>query len=185
MIIYIHGFGSSGKGKKAQLFKEHYKNEEFYAPSLPYIPELAICNLEEMIENNIQRDKIVLIGSSLGGFYAMYLSQKYKLKAVLINPAADPISLSETLEGEQKSWFDESTFKWQTTHTAYLDKMKSEMNTDFSHTLSFIKTGDEILDYRVSQSVLKNSYLEIIDGGDHSFLDIINHFKQIDSFIQN
>ncbi len=53
MIIYIHGFGGSGLGNKASLFREYFKERgvEYIAPSLSYIPDLAISTLEELIEN--------------------------------------------------------------------------------------------------------------------------------------
>lgn len=37
MIIYIHGFGGSGNGNKAKVFREYFKSigEDFIAPSLP------------------------------------------------------------------------------------------------------------------------------------------------------
>ena len=49
MIIYIHGFGSSGHGGKATLFKDQFK-EEIILPSLSYVPSLAIHTLEQLIE---------------------------------------------------------------------------------------------------------------------------------------
>ncbi len=53
VIIYIHGFGGSGVGNKASLFREYFKERgvEYIAPSLSYIPDLAISTLEELIEN--------------------------------------------------------------------------------------------------------------------------------------
>jgi len=41
MTIYIHGFGSSGQGGKAKLFRQYYHSigEPFIAPSLSYVPE--------------------------------------------------------------------------------------------------------------------------------------------------
>ena len=70
MIIYIHGFGGSGQGSKAKLLCEYFKSieEDFIAPSLSYVPELAISTLQELIES--YHGEVYLIGSSLGGFYA-------------------------------------------------------------------------------------------------------------------
>lgn len=94
MILYIHGFGSSGEGGKAKIFREHFRKRgvPFMAPSLSYVPELAIKTLEEIIE---MCEDITLIGSSLGGYYAIYLAEKYGLKTVLINPA---VRSSKTLK---------------------------------------------------------------------------------------
>jgi len=49
MIIYIHGFGGSGQGNKAQQFREYFysQGKDFIAPLLSYIPELAMQILSE------------------------------------------------------------------------------------------------------------------------------------------
>ncbi|NPA28408.1 MAG: esterase, partial [Epsilonproteobacteria bacterium] len=64
MIIYIHGFGGSGEGVKASLFREYFKkrNKRFIAPTLSYTPKLAILTLKELIESF--NEDIYLIGSS-------------------------------------------------------------------------------------------------------------------------
>jgi len=53
MVLYIHGFASSGEGAKARMFREHYRKSgiEFLAPSMSFIPELAVNTLEEIIRN--------------------------------------------------------------------------------------------------------------------------------------
>ena len=90
MVIYLHGFGSAGFGEKAQKFLEYFE-DEMITPTLSTVPVLAIATLEQIIEAFINRGiKVSLIGSSLGGFYALYLANKYDLKAVLINPAVTP-----------------------------------------------------------------------------------------------
>ena len=63
MVIYIHGFGGSGEGSKAKAFREYFKaiGEDFIAPSLSYVPQLAIQTLEELIES--YHGDIYLVGS--------------------------------------------------------------------------------------------------------------------------
>ena len=57
MIIYIHGFSSHGYGGKAKMFRSYFtdKKETFIAPSLSYIPDLAIQTLEELIKRLMQK----------------------------------------------------------------------------------------------------------------------------------
>ena len=82
MIIYIHGFGSSGEASKAKMLRAYCQENKirFIAPSLPTIPDLAIKTLSELIESYQDNEPVHLMGSSLGGYYSLYLSDKYNLK---------------------------------------------------------------------------------------------------------
>ena len=116
MIIYLHGFASAGFGVKAQKFLEYFE-EEIIIPTLPTIPNLAMATLEQLIEAFLHRgEKVSLIGSSLGGFYALYLADKYDLKAVLINPAVYPwVTLERYRKDEDEfamSFYDNSRFEF-------------------------------------------------------------------------
>ena len=79
MIIYIHGFGSSGEASKAKMLRAYCQENKirFIAPSLPTIPDLAIKTLSELIESYQDNEPVHLMGSSLGGYYSLYLSDKY------------------------------------------------------------------------------------------------------------
>ncbi len=70
-ILFLHGFSSCGKGVKSTTLKGYFGKEEVLAPNLAYAPLDAIAQLEEML----QHESIdLLVGSSLGGFYATYLA---------------------------------------------------------------------------------------------------------------
>jgi ferredoxin-like protein FixX len=60
MIIYIHGFAGNGLGTKARLVREHFKTEAI-APSLPYVPDLALDSLKQLIEGTIVHEPVHLI----------------------------------------------------------------------------------------------------------------------------
>ena len=118
MIIYIHGFASSGFGSKPQKFKEYFE-EEIITISLPTIPNLAIDTLEQIIEFSLNKEEpVYLVGSSLGGFYALYLANKYDLKAVLINPAVNPWGTLDRYEGVDfvTNYYDNSRFEFTKNH---------------------------------------------------------------------
>jgi len=73
MIVYLHGFNGSPQSAKAQYLKryldERGKGAEFVCPQLPHRPDLALAVVEaEMAQR--PKEKITLVGSSLGGFYA-------------------------------------------------------------------------------------------------------------------
>ena len=87
MILYIHGFASCGTGKKSDSLKNYFGQDCVIAPNLPFSPKLAIKFLSNIIKNS---PIDLLVGSSLGGYYAIYLAQEFNKKAVLINPSLKP-----------------------------------------------------------------------------------------------
>ncbi len=182
MIIYIHGFGSSGKGGKANLFREYFK-EEIIAPSLSYVPNLAIDTLEQLIENALKHyKKVGIVGSSLGGYYAIYLSNKYNLKAVLINPAIYPYkNLNKT--GIVTNYYDNSSFEVTSEHINSLKSFEIKEGLKQKNFLTLLQKNDEILDYNEAVEKLPNSELIIEDGGNHSFENIENYFQKISNFL--
>ena len=184
MIIYIHGFGSSGEGMKAKLFREHCKKRgiRFIAPSLSYIPELAIKTLEELIESYAE-EKIYLIGSSLGGFYSIYLSSKFDLKAVLINPSIYPYKTLPKVLGNAPSFFDESSFTWMQFHIDSLKEYEVASPKDENFML-LTQKGDETLNYEEAVKRFPNCKAYIEEGGDHGFVGIERHFKNVEEFFE-
>ncbi len=181
MVIYIHGFGGSGLGVKASLFREYFSkiNEPYIAPSLSYVPDLAIKTLEELIDSF---KEVYLIGSSLGGYYASYLARKDKVKkVVLINPSMNPAKTLKNYLGEAKNFYDDSYFLWSNKHIKMLKKYTPKLDNKDKFLL-LLQKGDEILDYREAESIFKGSKMIVEDGGSHSFDNIERHFKLIEKF---
>ena len=183
MIIYIHGFGGSGQGSKARLFREQYKNVRFIAPSLPYVPDLAIMTLEELIEQFLKNEPVYLIGSSLGGFYALYLSDKYNLPTVLLNPSVKPYETLARLVGEAPSFYDESSFEWNEEHIKSLRGYDVQKPNE-ANIFLLAQSGDEVLDYREALQKLPNARRQIDEGGNHGFEGIEKHFEAIELFFR-
>jgi len=182
MIIYIHGFGSHGLGMKADAFREYFQSrgKSFIAPSLSYIPELAIQTLEELINsyNDVQ-----LIGSSLGGFYALHLAQKYNLKAILINPSIYPQITLKRVLGETTHFYDLSHFEWTIQHLLMLQKYETTI-TDERNFLLLLQKDDDLLDYREAMSKLPQAQQIVEEGGSHGFDGIERHFEKSLQFFQ-
>ena len=183
MIIYIHGFGSSGEASKAKMLRAYCQENKirFIAPSLPTIPDLAIKTLSELIESYQDNEPVHLMGSSLGGYYSLYLSDKYNLKAVLINPA---INAPETLKraiGHGVSYYDNSTYEWNESHLDMLESYEIE-EPNLENLLVLLQKGDEVLDYEEAQDVLEGAKMVVEEGGNHSFEGLDRHLESIKRF---
>ena len=186
MIIYIHGFGSHGEGSKAVALREYCKQEgiRFIAPSLSTIPNLAIQTLEELIEAFQMTEKVSLIGSSLGGYYTMYLSHKYDLPCVLINPAIYSYTTLQRALGFPPNFYDQSSYEWTQNHLEMLQKYEVKEYRG-ENTLLMVQTADEVLDYREAVDKLSQAKMIIEEGGDHGFKGFDRYFQTIVEFIEH
>ncbi|HIP21148.1 MAG TPA: esterase [Sulfurimonas sp.] len=185
MIIYIHGFASSGQGTKAKLFREYFKNQgvAFIAPSLSNVPALALDTLKQLIESYIKLgESVSLMGSSLGGFYSIYLSQMYNLKAVLINPSIFPYDTLSRIPSPMTNFYDGASFEWKEQHYEALREYEvAEVNT--KNFMLLLQTGDESLDYNHAAKKFVHATLDIEEGGNHSYEGIERHFKSVATFL--
>lgn len=183
MIIYIHGFGSSGHGGKATLFKEEFK-EQIILPSLSYVPALAIHTLEQFIELLLlKNEKVSLVGSSLGGYYSIYLANKYDLKAVLINPAIYPFKTLDKI-GMATNYYDLSSFEVTHEHIQALKLLETKEIKNQDNFMVLLQKEDEVLDYKEAIEKLPNANLYVEEGGNHTFEHIENYFDKIKDFFE-
>lgn len=178
MILYIHGFRTTYDSYIATLLGNSFK-ENLISSDHSHVPKLAIQEFEEIIKSkNIKG----IIASSIGGYYATYLSNKYNLKTVLINPSVEPhITTAQYLGTIEK--LDGTTFEWEDEHLKELSKLWVTNLTPKSFYV-FLKKGDKVLDYKIAQARYKNSKLLIEDDGDHRFSDLENHIDKIKLFLK-
>ena len=177
-IIYLHGFRSGPMSKKGQQLKQYcanYNLAQVHLPDLNQPPAQVIQQLSQLIKN-LSHDKVVLVGSSLGGFYTTYLVAKYACAAVLINPAMQPWQLFEDLFGIEQIPL-KVTESW-TLDADQLQQLQSIAETKLNHAdkiLVLLQQGDEVLDYRQAQryySATHPSSLILTDaGGNHAMDD--------------
>ncbi|WP_291354197.1 YqiA/YcfP family alpha/beta fold hydrolase [Acinetobacter sp. UBA3106] len=157
-IIYLHGFQSSSLSIKGQQIKDYCQklsNVQVHLPDLNLSPEQTLAHVADMIES---LDRVVLVGSSLGGFYATQLVAKYGVPAVLINPAMRPWQLFRDLFGvEQIPYVVSDEWTLDESHLDQLEQMAVPFVHDADKILVLLQQGDEVLDYREAQRYYSNA----------------------------
>ncbi|MES2625330.1 MAG: YqiA/YcfP family alpha/beta fold hydrolase [Pseudomonadota bacterium] len=171
-IFYLHGFNSSPDSLKARLFADYCHSRgltDVSVPSLPYDPDRAMSLLQAAIAPNAA-EIALLVGSSLGGYYATYLAERYDLKAALINPAVAPCdSLSEQFLGQHKNMYTGEEYEFTRTHVDFLRTLNVPKISRRENFLLCVQKGDEVLDYRLALELYKDSQQLVEEGGNHSF----------------
>lgn len=92
LIIVLHGYGSKAPNETALAVMR----ETGYYVKCPQLDHSNFYATKDTIDSVLLdslRDPnykdIVVVGSSMGGFWAHYCTKKYNVKTVLINPAVD------------------------------------------------------------------------------------------------
>jgi uncharacterized protein len=182
MIVYIHGFGSSGDGPKAEAFRAYFESVgmAFAAPTLSYEPDLAVKTLETLIDNSDR--EVCLIGASLGGYYATYLFNQPRVKKVLlINPAVNPAQTLKSAMGKMARSYDTHFHSWVNRQLASLDRYRSDAQV-YSEFMLLLQKGDAVLDYKEAVEKYDGARLAVEEGGHHDFEGIERYFETIGAF---
>jgi predicted esterase YcpF (UPF0227 family) len=185
MIVYLHGFNSSPQSFKAQLLKQRLteagRASEFMCPQLPW--QFAVAG--QMIESallGLSGQTVCLVGSSLGGFYATYFAEKFKLAAVMVNPAVMVHKQFAKLLGHQRNFYTDEEYVLVPEHVEELRKLDVSQITYPERYLLLTQTGDEVLDYRQAVEKFRGCEQIIIKGGDHAFSDFEKYVDRVIAF---
>jgi len=185
MIVYLHGFNSSPDSSKACQLGEYMASlgqlGEYYCPALSSSPREAMAQVETTLTDRAA-EPVTLVGSSLGGFYATYLAEKYGCKAVLVNPAVHVHTLMRKALGAQTNWYTGEQWVLTEDHLTELAVLNVAQISRPERYLVLLQTGDEVLDYRDAVSYYAGAHQHIEEGGDHGFTEFERHLSTILDF---
>ena len=169
-ILYIHGFNSAPESRKAtQLISVMQRmglGDQLRVPALHHHPREAMAQLTAAIN---EMDRPLLVGSSLGGYYATWLAQQHGLKALLVNPAVSPHRMFDGYLGTQTNLYSGETWELTLDHVQALAELEVAAPQDPQRYQVWLQTADETLDYRLAEKYYAACALRIQAGGDHSY----------------
>lgn len=185
MIINIHGYNSTGENSKFQFLKSIFPDETIISPTLPFNPKETVEQLRSIILK--QKEKILVVGSSLGGFYAYYIAARFSLDVCLINPSLIPfVNLVDKMLEESQSELKDTISIEQLKELrdlfslSYLEAVKENVNV-------FVCNDDEVINHQAvtkKMSPFFNQYIEFESGG-HRFEDLFRLKEHITGIYEN
>lgn len=184
-IVYAHGFISSSHSRKALQLKRYIAEldlaVEYICPDLNFDPAIAIQQLDAHC-HDIAPEDLTVIGSSLGGFYAAILAERFDCRAVLLNPSIRPYETLTKYLGPQVNLYTKEKFTFTRQHVDDLRDMAVKKPTRFDRYFLIAETGDEVLDYRIAEDFYIGAKQLIVPGGDHELKSFPAHIEAVLAF---
>lgn len=175
-IVYLHGFNSSPASVKARALGRAIaalpegERPEYFVPHLSHRPAEAVRTVSAWIRSHDAASP-TLVGSSLGGFYATHLAERYGTRAVLINPAIRPYDDLAPYLGPQRNPYTGEQYDLTREHFGELAALAVGRITRPERYFLLTQTGDEILDWREAVAFYGGAWQQVQGGGDHAFQD--------------
>ncbi len=180
--LYLHGFRSSPASFKARLLEEALREQRpddvWACPQLPPSPADAMALAHEVIQHTPPHD-LIIVGSSLGGYYATYLAEQTGAKAVVINPVVDAAAALATHVGPQFMYHDGRPFEFKAHYLNELQQLSVATITRPERYLLLAATGDELLDWREMRDHYQGAQQIIIEGSDHGLSDFADWLPHV------
>ncbi len=150
-VFYFHGYNSSPNSDKVRRLRE--VSPDTYAYEIDVDPRISLPFLREAIRTQLNKEaeKVVFVGTSLGGWYAEKLAEEFGAKCVVINPCYSPSGILRR-HGLPETILD-----------SYAD-MKLSGTTKF-----FISSNDEVIDFSPIRNVLMERNTSWFEGTSHRF----------------
>lgn len=175
-MIYIHGFRSSPLSEKSRAFAEVFPDITLASYDTLH-PDFGFVQLNKIVSAQLAQNPI-LIGSSLGGFWAYQFAKKYSLRCVLLNPCMNPeVTLKPDIglvtnmyTGEQGMMEESDLLKYE----------EYRLAGEPSKCVVLHEKGDALIPYQESVKNFRGkAKLVLIPGGSHSFEHLDAAIKEI------
>ncbi|GGY12657.1 YqiA/YcfP family alpha/beta fold hydrolase [Paludibacterium paludis] len=167
-VVYLHGFNSGPQSLKAGETRSYMERlgagHLFHSPRLSPHPAMALAQAENLIRT-LPGDTL-LIGSSLGGFYATWLAEKLDRRAVLINPAVVPDLDLAPYVGEQENPYTGERYILTRADLDTLFERHVERPEPSRYWL-VLGARDEVLDWRIAARHFRGARQTVFSGDDH------------------
>lgn len=151
-FVYFHGYRSTSQSEKVTQLRRNF--EGLLAPDIPVRFAIAEAYLESYIQNLLDQGQFpVLVGTSLGGYWATRMSNRFLVPALVINPSCRPATTLSAVE-------------------LAIEYPDLEVDLGIPRMVLLAK-DDEVLDYKLALKLFENkAQVKLFEKGGHRFQEI-------------
>jgi uncharacterized protein len=184
-FYYLHGFNSAADpdSDKVRLLKSIGEVVLLSYDSFATYDQI-MKSLVEANEPDLDWTIPVIVGTSLGGFYAAELGKCWGLPCVMINPAWRPLDVLGPQSGQTFTNYKTGEVRTLEKHVTDSYLGKSFDTNRYYFPLVLLDEGDELLDSQETSQQLSSMKCEVImfEGGDHRFAHMEQALKPISDY---
>ena len=167
----------------AQAVAQRHPQVVWSCPQLPPSPRQGMNEVAAQLAD-WPRDRMAVVGSSLGGFYASWVARHTGCKSVLLNPAVFPARDLARHIGAQTQWHQpDERFYFEAVFVDELEQLAREGCHAPGPELALIAQGDEVLDWREMRDRYPRAQQIILPGNDHAISDFARHVDGVLGFL--
>lgn len=148
IFYYFHGYGSSPEAKKCKAMKSVLGDENVIAPDFNNITAISLKSKLDKLAKDIAPNvsDVCIVGSSLGGLYALYVSAISGCECILLNPCLFPQMIIPKIVKD----FGFDMEKFDPADVAALQKLNLKAYTDYNpdKVRVWVTKDDEVIDHK-------------------------------------
>jgi predicted esterase YcpF (UPF0227 family) len=163
-ILYIHGFASCGNSSKALYLKEF---ANVISPELSHHPETALKQLRSLL-SNMDTDELIIVGTSLGGWYANEMANEFGINELLINPLTNIDEMKKVI-GKNTNFCTNLEFEFTKEDFNFLKNYQNANYKPWQKAI-WLSENDEVLNNKYAKEYYKDkSEITLFENKDHRF----------------
>ena len=169
MLFNIHGYGGSPDNSVRRFLRENGDfGAEVVSFDYPPDPGEAYGIMREEVWRATPRERTVVFGTSLGGFFAAALAVDLDVRAVLVNPALRPW---DTLRAVDPALTDDTLSRFR---PLAHERLPQAEHYNYRKTLVVLGARDDVLDHRIALDYFRRrgSLVLVAPEGGHHGLDL-------------
>ncbi|MGC9385367.1 MAG: YqiA/YcfP family alpha/beta fold hydrolase [Hydrogenovibrio sp.] len=192
MILYLHGFLSTGNSYKAQWIRQAFASLNkpglaVLTPTYPMVsPQASMAAIERcVLEAGLQNHQAwCVFGSSMGGFYGRYIAQRYGVGVCMINPALQPEPILRPHLGEHRHPSSGEVITLNESYLQNLHAYQSDVDPQ-QMALVLLDKGDEVIPYESAfEAYNPLGQVRLFEGGDHAFQHLDQAWPDMVRFVE-
>jgi len=186
-IVYLHGFNSAFDPEDekvtalSQIGTVHGISYDSYS-SYGCIRRHLI---DEIGKIECDFSDLLIVGTSLGGFWASEMAAVFGCPSVIMNPCYDPTEMLRRYIGENVNYQTQEKRLFTSDACESYLKISIQKTLRLSLPLVLLDLGDEVIDPNLSSELFNNAQFCVIsyEGGSHRFDHIIEAIEEIRMYL--